>query len=283
MGSLPVRMYLQEPFRSNADALRLLPIPLPEGGFINLGEVSGIAYRSAPSVLTTDGLSYSLDVLAYRDTVPTSFLSERASAAAAEALAGEVAFSDQGDNAESAESRRRMLTGLAIGILLLFSALAPAYGSVPLALLSILILPLSVIGAVWGLLAFDKALALPAVLGIILLLSIVIKNSILMVDFIQHLRRSGATPRDAAIDGVRLRYRPILMTAFGTIAALMPIALQVGIGLESISPLADAAIGGLIVGTALSLFYLPMLYVWVLNRTDRPAAQSTHQRSAGPT
>ena len=198
--------------------------------------------------------------------MPTSFLSARATAAAAKALAGQVSFSDQGDVAESTDSRGRMLTGLGIGILLLFAILAPAYGSISLALLSILILPLSVIGAVWGLLAFDKSFALPAILGIILLFSIIIKNSILMVDFIQNLRRSGETARSAATEAVKLRYRPILMTAFGTIAGMIPIALQVAIGLERISQLADAAIGGLLVGTALSLFYLPMLYVWVSGR-----------------
>jgi multidrug efflux pump subunit AcrB len=215
-------------------------------------------------------------VLAYRDRVATGFLSTRASTAAAKALAGEVSFSDQGDNAEATESRGRIVTGLAIGILLLFGVLIPAYGSVPLALLSILILPLSVIGVVWGLLAFDKALALPAILGIILLFSIIIKNSILMVDFIQEHRRNGETAKIAALEAVRLRYRPILMTAFGTIAGMIPIAFQVAIGLERISPLADAAIGGLLVGTALSLFYLPMLYVWLTDRGLRETA------AAGP-
>ncbi len=124
-------------------------------------------------------------------------------------------------------------------------------------------------------LAFDKSFAVPAILGIILLFSIIIKNSILMVDFIQNLRRSGETARSAAMQAVKLRYRPILMTAFGTIAGMIPIALQVAIGLERISQLADAAIGGLLVGTALSLFYLPMLYVWVSSRkaVSKPISQ----------
>ena len=76
---------------------------------------------------------------------------------------------DQGDNAAAADSSKRMLTGLGMGMLLLFGVLAPAYGSVALAMLSISILPLPAIGAVWGLLAFNKALALPAILGIVLL------------------------------------------------------------------------------------------------------------------
>ena len=156
-----------------------------------------------------------------------------------------------------------MGVGLGLGILLLFAVLVPTYRSVGLGLLSVLILPLSVIGAIWGLLAFGKALALSAILGIVLLFAIIIKNSILMVDFIQERRQEGQSPLEAAVGSVRLRYRPILMTALATIAGMIPIALEHAIGLERLSPLADAAIGGLLVGTFLSLFYLPMFYVWV--------------------
>jgi len=144
--------------------------------------------------------------------------------------------------------------------------LVPAYGSVALALLSVLILPLAAIGALWGLLAFDKALGMPATLGIILLCSIVIKNSILMVDFIQDRRREGQGALESALGSIRLRYRPILMTAFGTIAGMLPIALQQAVGLERLSPLAVSAIGELLLGTLLSLFYLPLFYVWVAGR-----------------
>jgi len=141
--------------------------------------------------------------------------------------------------------------------------------STPLALLSILILPLAAIGAIWSLLAFDKALGMPATLGIILLCSIIIKNSILMVDFIQERRKEGQDALSAALGSVQLRYRPILMTAFGTIAGMIPIAMQRAIGLERMSPLAVAAIGGLLLGTVLSLFYLPLLYVWVIGKVRR--------------
>ncbi len=171
-----------------------------------------------------------------------------------------------GDDAEGSQSSKRMLIGLGVGVLLLFGILVPTYRSVSLGALSVVILPLSAIGAVWGLLAFGKALALPAILGIVLLFSIVIKNSILMVDFIRERREAGASAFDAAAGAVRLRYRPILMTAFGTIAGMIPIAMQRAVGLERLSPLADASIGGLLVGTLLSLFYLPMFYVWLTDR-----------------
>lgn len=128
------------------------------------------------------------------------------------------------------------------------------------------------IGAFWTLLAFDKALGMPATLGLILLCSIIIKNSILMVDFIQQRRRQGEGAFAAAAGSVVLRYRPILMTAFGTIAGMLPIALQQAVGLERLSPLAFAAIGGLLIGTVLSLFYLPMLYAWVTGRREGTVA-----------
>jgi multidrug efflux pump subunit AcrB len=219
------------------------------------------------SLLTSDRLKYSVDVLAYRDTVPVSFLSEQAMTAVRNVLPQGVSVTDEGDNGAGGHSTQRMRMGLAVGIVLLTGVLVAAYNSVPLALLSVVLLPLATLGSFWALLAFDKALGMPATLGIILLCSIIIKNSILMVDFIQQRRKEGETVFAAAAGSVALRYRPILMTAFGTIAGMLPIALQRAVGLERLSPLADAAIGGLLLGTVLSLFYLPMLYVWVTGKT----------------
>ena len=140
-------------------------------------------------------------MLAYRNTAPISILSEKARWRAVKLPAG-VSRADKGDNDAGGHSTQRMMMGLGVGVLLLFGVLVPSYGSMPLALLSILILPLAAIGAIWGLLAFDKALGMPATLGIILLFSIIIKNSILMVDFIQGAaaRRDGRlqTPRRSA-------------------------------------------------------------------------------------
>ncbi len=269
VSAIPVQGYFTEPYRSDPDSLALLPIALSDGSTIALGDVARIERRPGLSLLTSDNLHYTLDVQAYRDTVPISVLSEQCLSAAQAAAPAGIEVADRGDNEQGTDSSRRMLTGLAMGILLLFGVLAPAYGSLGLAVLSVLILPLSAIGAIWGLLAFDKALALPAILGVVLLFSIVIKNSILMVDFIQVRRRAGQTPIAAAEAAIGLRYRPILMTALGTIAGMVPIAMQRAVGLERLSPLADAAIGGLLVGTILSLFYLPMFYVWM----SRPAGR----------
>lgn len=266
VGAVPVRSYFGEQYLSDPQAMMLLPIPMPDGSTVTLGEVASIVRQPGLTLLTSDALHYTVDVLAYRNTMPVSILSDNALAAARAVLPPGVSVVDEGDNGAGGHSTQRMMVGLAIGVLLLFGILVPAYGSTPLALLSILILPLSAIGAIWAMLAMDKALGMPATLGIILLCSIIIKNSILMVDFIQERRREGQEAFLAAMGSVQLRYRPILMTAFGTIAGMVPIAMQRAVGLERMSPLAVAAIGGLILGTVLSLFYLPMLYVWVMDR-----------------
>lgn len=268
MSSIPVRLYFDTPYRSDAQALMNLPIHLADGRDTTLAEVAHLVLQPSTAVLTTDDIRYSLDLYGFRNNRPVSFLSTDAMAAVAKVLPPGVSVADYGDFASAQESSKLMVLGLGMGMMVLFGVLVPAYRSVGLAVLSILILPLSAIGAIWGLLAFGKAMALPAILGIVLLFSIIIKNSILMVDFIQARTREGQDAYSAAEGSIRLRYRPILMTAFATIAGMVPIAMQRAIGLERLSPLADAAIGGLLIGTFLSLFYLPMFYVWVTVRKN---------------
>ena len=93
--------------------------------------------------------------------------------------------------------------------------------------------------------------------GILLLFGIVINNTILVTDFYRKYRlKEGAF--ESAMETIRVRFRPVMMTTFGTIAGMIPIALEQAVGLERLSPLADVAIGGVIVGSFLSLVYLPM-------------------------
>jgi len=97
-------------------------------------------------------------------------------------------------------------------------------------------------------------------MGVILLAGIVVKNSILLIDFIEMARERGTPMLDALRESVRVRTRPILMTAFGTAVGMLPIALERAIGLERLSPLAFVAIGGLMVATFLTLLYVPIFY-----------------------
>ena len=271
--AIPVRGYFADPWRGNPATLTLLPIQNAAGDRVPLGELGRLVERPTVSLLTRNGMQYSLDVLAWREKAPTSVLSAQAEAAARAVLPPGVTLKELGDNGQGTESSKAMMIGMLLGMLLLFAVLIPAYGSLTLAGITMMTLPLAATGAAWGLLLFDKAMALPAILGIILMFSIVVKNSILMVDFIHQREKTGEDAMTAALDAIRLRYRPILMTAFGTVAGMLPVALEHAVGLERLSPLADTAIGGLLLGTFLTLFYLPLFYVWIARR-PRPAGAS---------
>jgi len=203
--AIPVRSYFADPYRGSPVALTLLPIQTPGGGSVPLGEIGRLEQAQTVSLLTRDAMHYSLDVLAWREKAPTSVLSTRAEETARAVLPAGVSLKETGDNGQGTESSKAMMAGLGMGMLLLFAVLAPAYGSLTLAGVTMITLPLAATGAAWGLLLFDKAMALPAILGIILMFSIVVKNSILMVDFIHHREQAGAAPMAAALDSIRLR------------------------------------------------------------------------------
>jgi multidrug efflux pump subunit AcrB len=122
----------------------------------------------------------------------------------------------------------------------------------------ILVLPLSMIGGSWALLIAHKPSCMPSMVGLLLLFGIIIKNAVLLIDFYKEYEKEK-TPFKSAIESVKVRFRPVMMTAFGTIAGMIPIALEQAVGLERLSPLANVAVGGLLVGTLLTLIYVPML------------------------
>jgi len=119
---------------------------------------------------------------------------------------------------------------------------------------------LGMIGATWAMMLTGKHQCMPSFMGMILLAGIVVKNSILLIDFIEEARAKGESLDEALKGSVRVRTRPILMTAVGTAVGMLPIALQWAIGLERLSPLAVVAIGGLMVSTFLTLIYVPVFY-----------------------
>jgi HAE1 family hydrophobic/amphiphilic exporter-1 len=120
--------------------------------------------------------------------------------------------------------------------------------------------PMGLIGVIWTLWATGTTLNIESFMGIIVMVGIVVSNSILLVDFANQRRRQGQQLRRATIESAHIRMRPILMTALATVAGLMPIALKLGEGSEASAPLARAAIGGLTVSTALTLFLVPCVY-----------------------
>jgi len=258
MNTQYVRLYLKGKFSQNEQTLRLLPIQ-SKFGEIPLETLAKISKQLTYAKIERDKMLYSVDVNGYRAKRPITHLTDDANAALSKIknLQG-VVVTQEGDIATINDSFARMMKAIALGIIILLMVLIAIYKSVKMALIMILVLPLSLIGAAWGMLLFHKPSCMPSLLGILLLFGIIIKNAVLLIDFYQQHRASGESPFESAIESVRVRFRPVLMTAFGTIAGMIPIALERAVGLERLSPLSDVAIGGLLIGTLLTLIYVPI-------------------------
>ncbi len=252
-----VRMYLKGKFSDNIQTLRLLPIKT-KFGEVPLETLARISKQLTYAKIERDKLMYSVDVNGYRAKRPITHITAAAVAALKKVNLGGDIVSQQGTIATINDSFSRMIKAIILGIVLLLMALIAIYKSVRMALIMIFVLPLSMIGAAWGMLLLNKPSCLPSMMGILLLFGIIIKNAVLLIDFYQGYRAEGESPFESALESVRVRFRPVMMTAFGTIAGMIPIALEMAVGLERLSPLADVAIGGLLIGTLLTLIYVPM-------------------------
>lgn len=257
---LNVWVQLPQAQRARAEQLATYPIQTPLGA-VPLAQLGTISRRPVASVITRQGLQRTLDIQAYRARQPISHLQEDVE----KALKGLVlppgyTLSHEGEIKQMTESFGLLGKALLLGLVLLYFSLVPAFRSWvhPLTIMSAI--PLALIGAAWSMLLAGKHGCMPSFMGMILLAGIVVKNSILLIDFIAAAQERGANTYEALIGSVRIRTRPILMTAIGTAVGMLPIALEWAIGLERLSPLAVVAIGGLLVSTFLTMVYVPVLY-----------------------
>ncbi|HEX9148192.1 MAG TPA: efflux RND transporter permease subunit [Thermoanaerobaculia bacterium] len=159
------------------------------------------------------------------------------------------------------ESMSSLLFALALGIIVAYMVLASQFNSFLHPVTVLTILPLSIAGAAFALWIAGKSLNIFSMIGLLLLMGIVKKNSIILVDYANQARAEGLNARDAMLRAGPIRLRPILMTSVATLMAALPPALGLGSGSEIRTPMAIAVIGGLIVSTALSLLVVPAFYV----------------------
>ena len=196
-----------------------------------------------------------------------------------------------GETADQQEVFGRIMTALAIAIMLMYLVLVMQFGSFldPLAIL--LSLPLSLIGVMLALLLTGSTLNIMSMIGVILLMGIVAKNAILLIDFAKWSEESGLERRDAIVEAGRVRLRPILMTTFALIAGMIPVALGIGEGADFRAPLGRAVIGGVITSTVLTLLVIPTVYeiladwrdaLFVRVRGRKPGAAGHHEPVASP-
>jgi len=167
-----------------------------------------------------------------------------------------------GQASQLEETTSGLWFAMVIGIMVAYMVLASQFNSFLHPVTVLTIMPLAVAGAALGLLISGKSLNLFSMIGLLLLMGIVKKNSILLVEYANHIREhEGATALDAATRAGPLRLRPILMTTVATMMSTVPPLLGLGAGTETRSPMAAAVLGGLTVSTVLCLVVVPAFYV----------------------
>jgi len=160
------------------------------------------------------------------------------------------------------ESFSGLWFALGLGIVIAYMVLASQFNSFLHPITVLVILPVSVAGAIFALAIFGRSLNIFSAIGLLLLIGIVKKNSIILVDYANQRRRDHqANAFEAMLEAGPVRLRPILMTSIATMVAAIPAALALGPGSETRAPMAIAVIGGLVVSTLLSLFVVPSFYV----------------------
>lgn len=261
---LDIRVQVPVELRQDLQAIGNLRVP-GRYGLVPLASIADIRVESGPSqidrynrqrqvTITVDLGGFPLgDAATIRDNLPS-----------VKALPASVKLVDAGD----AEILRDMLDsfGMALftGVLLIYAVLVLLFRDwfQPVTILSAL--PLSIGGAFVAMLIWNYDLGLPTFIGLIMLLGIVSKNSILLVDFaVMAQRDHGMGLQEALLDACHKRVRPILMTSVAMIAGLMPLALGIGGESSFRTPMAAAVIGGLVTSTALSLLVVPVVYVYI--------------------
>ncbi len=177
------------------------------------------------------------------------------------------------------ESFQSLMWALALGILVSYMVLASQFDSFIHPVTVLMALPFSFSGAFIGLWLGHQSINMYSLIGFILLMGIVKKNSILLVDFTNQVRDEGMDVKSALLKACPIRLRPILMTSVATVAGALPEALSIGPGAETTIPMAISIIGGVIASTVLTLFVVPCVYS-LFTRLERPDPLAVAERAA---
>jgi multidrug efflux pump subunit AcrB len=254
--------------RVSMDNLRTIQVPLPGGRTVPLSQFASFEYQQDyPLVWRRDRVP---TLIVQADVIPGS-LPETAVSGLAPAIA-ELSKSLQppyrivtgGTVEESQKSQASVAAVVPVMLLIMLTVLMFQLRSFQRLVLVLSVAPLGLIGVVAALLLFQQPLGFVAILGVLALLGMITKNAVILIGQIEAERDAGKDVRQAAIDASSARFRPIMLTAISTVLGMIPIAPTVFWG-----PMAFAIMGGLLVGTMLTLVFLPTIYVTWFGLRDR--------------
>ena len=258
------RVYVQadEPFRMTAKDLRQFYVRSDSQGLVPLDNIVSIKETSGPQVISHYNLFRSAEI----DGTPAPGISssvgqqEMIKLFNANKIQG-MNYSWTGLAQEEVEASGKAIIIFALGILVVYLTLAAQYESFALPFIILLAVPMAVLGALEAISLRGLSDDVYVQIGLVMLIGLSAKNSILIVEFAEQLRRKGHSIVDAAIEAAELRLRPILMTSFAFILGVLPLVFAKGAGKLGRHSVGTSVVGGMFLSTVLNLFFIPVLYV----------------------
>ncbi|NJR17975.1 MAG: efflux RND transporter permease subunit [Calothrix sp. CSU_2_0] len=263
---IPIRVQIDPKARQDIETIKNLQVPRTGGGIVPLNSVADIRFGSGPATINRFDRQRQVSVEANLEgTSLGNALSATDKLPALQNLPLGVTRRSAGDAKIMADIFGKFGVALGVAVIMIYGILVLLYNNFlyPIAIMAAL--PFCLGGTLVALLVAQKALGLYALIGVVLLLGIVTKNSILLVDYTLINLEAGESLRHSLIDAGVSRLRPILMTSFATIAGIIPLALGVGAGAEIRQPMGIAILGGFTTSTLLTLLVVPVLFSYIDN------------------
>lgn len=291
---VPVILRLREEDRHDLDALMQLKVSaaaaLTPGGrppLVELAQVTDVEPATSPSAVKRRNRQRQVTITGnlYQRTLGEVMPELTAKFDQLELPSG-YAYKFGGEAERLEETNENLGTALLLGFLFIYLVLASQFESFIHPLTIMMAMPLAFIGANIGLFVTGQDQSLSSMIGMILLMGLVTKNSILLVDYANQLRDQGLSIHEAILKAGPTRLRPILMTSFAIVLGMLPAALGRGEGSEFYAPMSIAVIGGVITSTLLTLIVVPIFYTWfdrltIRGRRERRAEKAI-SRAASP-
>ncbi len=255
-----VMVQLQNRFRATTEDLKSIYVRGSGGQLVQLGNVVTLSERAGPNVVSHYNRERSATIGANVVGVPLGTALQRVEALADSVLPRGFSTEVAGQAQSFQESFASLLFALLMAVVAIYLVLAAQFESFVHPFTIMLALPLALVGAVAALAALGMTLNIYSMIGIIMLMGLVTKNSILLVDYANQRREAGLERREAVLTAGTVRLRPILMTSVAIIFGVLPIALALGAGSESRRPLGVAVVAGMFTSTALTLLVVPVFY-----------------------
>ncbi|QIG47703.1 efflux RND transporter permease subunit [Nordella sp. HKS 07] len=286
---VPIRVALAREARADLDAIRSLRVTTAAGDAVPLSSVADIGFGTGEAAIERFDRKRRVNVEAdLNNATIGEALAAIAELPAMKKLPQGVEEVKYGEAEFMQEMFMSFALAMATGIMMVFVVLILLFKDFLQPITILMALPLAIGGAMVGLLLYGAAFDLSAIIGLLMLMGIVTKNSILLVDFAIDGMERGMSRRDALLAAGATRARPIIMTTLAMIAGMLPAVLGLGAGASFRGPMAVAVIGGLVTSTLLSLVFVPVVFVymdmlrqWLGRKLSRLTSVTEEDRKAG--